>query len=133
MTKKRKMKKKILSPQRRGNLTSVVALQIKPTLDVKAALKSKIQDILSGRSRFVIRKVPAEGSARGKDSSSGGRTSSNELERVYRLPSVSSTNHQVKKDRYHLQHSWSISQSILSRGYSPAEILFSHLVGRSPP
>uniref|UniRef100_G3PZ08 Coiled-coil domain containing 80 like 2 n=1 Tax=Gasterosteus aculeatus aculeatus TaxID=481459 RepID=G3PZ08_GASAC len=99
VTKKRKMKKKILSPQRRGNLTSVVALQIKPTLDVKAALKSKIQDILSGRSRFVIRKVPAEGSARGKDSSSGGRTSSNELERVYRLPSVSSTNHQVKKDR----------------------------------
>ncbi|XP_077944007.1 coiled-coil domain-containing protein 80 [Gasterosteus aculeatus] len=99
VTKKRKMKKKILSPQRRGNLTSVVASQIKPTLDVKAALKSKIQDILSGRSRFVIRKVPAEGSARGKDSSSGGRTSSNELERVHRLPSVSSTNHQVKKDR----------------------------------
>ncbi|XP_037340472.2 coiled-coil domain-containing protein 80 [Pungitius pungitius] len=97
--KKRKMKKKILSPQRRGNLTSVAALQKKPSLDMKAALKSKIQDILSGRSRFVIRKAPAAGSARGKDSSSGGPTPSNELERIQGLPSVSSTNPKVKKDR----------------------------------
>ncbi|KAM8827427.1 coiled-coil domain-containing protein 80 isoform 2-T2 [Spinachia spinachia] len=90
---KRKTKKKIVSPQRRGNVTYVVASQRKPTLDIKAALKSKIQDILSGRSRFVIRKAPAAGSSRGKDSSSGGRTPSNQPERVPMPPS------EVKKDR----------------------------------
>ncbi|XP_068561584.1 coiled-coil domain-containing protein 80 [Cebidichthys violaceus] len=90
---KRKMKKTIVSPQRRGNVTSVAALQRKPPLDKKAALRSKIQDILNGRSRFVIRKVPAAGSARGKGSSSGGQ------ERVHSPPSVSKSNAEVKKDR----------------------------------
>ncbi|XP_075960944.1 coiled-coil domain-containing protein 80 [Anarhichas minor] len=98
--KRKKMKKKMIrSPQRGGNVTSVVALQRKPPMDKKAALKSKIQDILSGRSRFVIRKAPAAGSTRGKGSSSGGRTSSNGQERVHSPPSVSKSNDEVKKDR----------------------------------
>lgn len=100
--KRKKMKKMVLSPQRRGNMTSVVALQRKPPVDKKAALKSKIQDILSGRSRFVIRKQPAVGSTRGKDSSSGGRTTSNiqEPQKTHNPLSVSRSNVEVKKDRY---------------------------------
>ncbi|XP_029300311.1 coiled-coil domain-containing protein 80 [Cottoperca gobio] len=98
--KRKKMKKKmVLSPQRRGNVTSIVALQRKPSVDKKAALKSKIQDILSGRSRFVIRKVSAVGSTRGKDSSSGGRATSNVQQRVQSPPSAPNTNEEVKKNR----------------------------------
>lgn len=89
----------VLSPHRRGNATSVVALQRKPPLDKKAALKSKIQDILSGRSRFVIRKVPAVGSTRGRDWSGGGRATSNRQERVDGLPSMPKSKEEVKKDR----------------------------------
>lgn len=92
-------KKMVLSPQRRGNVTSVVASQRKSPLDKKAALKSKIQDILSGRSRFVIRKAPAVGSTRGKDSSSGGRAAAHGREKVHSAPSVSNSNEEVKKDR----------------------------------
>lgn len=99
MKKKRMKKKMVLSPQRRGNVTSVVAIQRKPSVDKKAALKSKIQDILSGRSRFVIRKEPAVGSTKGKDLSSGGRATSNGQERVPSPPSVSKTNEEVKKVR----------------------------------
>ncbi|XP_069015771.1 coiled-coil domain-containing protein 80 [Embiotoca jacksoni] len=102
LVKRKKMKKKVvLSPQRRGNVTSVVPLQRKPPLDKKAALKSKIQDILSGRSRFVIRKGPAGGSTRGKDSSGGDPTTSNEQEKekASSLPPVSRSNEDVKKDR----------------------------------
>ncbi|XP_038590666.1 coiled-coil domain-containing protein 80 isoform X1 [Micropterus salmoides] len=90
--KRKKMKKKmVLSPQKRGNVTSVVA-QRKPPLDKKAALKSKVQDILSGRSLFVIRKGR-------KDSSSGGRATSNRQEKVHTSPSVSKSAEEVKKDR----------------------------------
>ncbi|GLD55233.1 coiled-coil domain-containing protein 80-like protein [Lates japonicus] len=102
VVKRKKMKKKmVLSPQRRGNVTSVVALQRQPPLDKKAALRSRIQDILSGRLRFVIRKVPAVGSTRGKDSSGGGRTTSNrqEKEKAHSPPPVSRSNEEVKKDR----------------------------------
>nr|XP_019937182.1 PREDICTED: coiled-coil domain-containing protein 80-like isoform X2 [Paralichthys olivaceus] len=81
VVKRKKIKKKmVLSSQRQGNVTSVVALPRNP-LDKKAALRSKIQDILSGRSRFVIRKVPAAGSTRGKDSNSGSRAAGNGLEK----------------------------------------------------
>ncbi|XP_026153722.1 coiled-coil domain-containing protein 80 [Mastacembelus armatus] len=94
-------KKTVLSPHRRGNETSIVALQRKPSLDKKAALKSKVQDILSGRSRFVIRKMPGMGSTRGKASSSRVRTTSNgqEKEKVHSSPSVSRSNEEVKEDR----------------------------------
>ncbi|TDH01992.1 hypothetical protein EPR50_G00168330 [Perca flavescens] len=98
--KRKKMKKKmVLSPQRQGNMTLVVALQRKPPLDKKAVLKSKIQDILSGRSRFVIRTVAAVGSTKGKASTSGGRATSNGQERVHSPTSVSKSNEEVKKDR----------------------------------
>ncbi len=99
VTRKKMKKKMVLSPQRQGNVTSVVALQRKSPQDKKAALKTKIQDILSGRSRFVIRKAPAVGSTRGKDSSSGGRATSNGQEKVHSPPSVSKSNEEVKKDR----------------------------------
>ncbi|CAK6959366.1 coiled-coil domain-containing protein 80 [Scomber scombrus] len=102
LVKKKKMRKKmVLSPQRRGNVTSMVATQRKPPIDKKAALKSKIQDILNGRSRFVIRKEPAVGSTRGKYSTSGGRTSSNgqEKQNTHNTLSVSRSNEEVKKDR----------------------------------
>ncbi|XP_034752793.1 coiled-coil domain-containing protein 80 [Etheostoma cragini] len=98
--KRKKIKKKMVpSPQRQGNMTSVVALQRKPPLDKKALLKSKIQDILSGRSRFVIRTVPAVGSTKGMASNSGGRATSNGHERVHSHTSVSKGNKEVKKDR----------------------------------
>ncbi|XP_037607814.1 coiled-coil domain-containing protein 80 [Sebastes umbrosus] len=99
MKRKRMKKKVVLSPQSRGNVTSVVTLQRRPPLDKKAALRSKIQDILSGRSRFVIRKAPAVGSTKGKDSSGGGRGISNGLERVHSPPPVSKSNEEVEKDR----------------------------------
>ncbi|KAL7376339.1 hypothetical protein ABVT39_005991 [Epinephelus coioides] len=101
---KRKMTKKkiVLSPQRRGNVTSIMAIQRKPPLDKKAALKSKIQDILSGRSRFVIRKAPTVGSTKGKDLSSGSRATSIGQEKVHSpppAPPVSKSNEEVKKVR----------------------------------
>lgn len=49
-------KRRIFSPQMRGNGTSVLPKQKKP-LDKKETLRNKVQDILSGRSRFVIRKT----------------------------------------------------------------------------
>nr|XP_046230909.1 coiled-coil domain-containing protein 80 [Scatophagus argus] len=99
VTRKKVKKKMVLSPQRLGNMTSVVAVQRKPPLDKKAALKSKIQDILNGRSRFVIRKVPAKGSTRGKVSSSGGLDTSNGWDKVHSPLSVSKSNEEIKKDR----------------------------------
>ncbi|XP_074546061.1 coiled-coil domain-containing protein 80 [Halichoeres trimaculatus] len=93
---KKKMKRKMVpSSQRRGNVTSIVPLQRKPLLDKKAALKSKIQDILSGRSRFVIRKAPAAGSTKGMDSSSGGQSVSRGQEKVQSPP----PGEEVKKER----------------------------------
>ncbi|KAM7392999.1 hypothetical protein PAMA_007899 [Pampus argenteus] len=101
LVKRKKMKKKmVMSPQMQGNVTSVAALQKKPPTDKKAALKSKIQDILSGRSRFVIRKDPAVESSGGKDSGSGGRSTSTIQEKQQtHNPSVSRNNEDVKKDR----------------------------------
>ncbi|XP_030626118.1 coiled-coil domain-containing protein 80 [Chanos chanos] len=53
--------KKSFSSQRRGNTTYTFQPQRKP-LDKKVALRNKVQDILNGRSRFVIRKTPTHGS-----------------------------------------------------------------------
>ncbi|XP_056146422.1 coiled-coil domain-containing protein 80 [Lampris incognitus] len=75
VVKKKKIKKIVLSSQRQGNVTSKVAVQRKPVLNKKAALKTKIQDILSGRARFVIRKTPNAGSTGGKNSSISTSTS----------------------------------------------------------
>lgn len=52
------IKRRFLSPQRLGNVTTVGTNQRK-SVDKKEALRSKVQDILNGRSRFVIRKTPA--------------------------------------------------------------------------
>lgn len=95
----KKRKKMTLSPQRRGNVTSMVPLQRRPPLDKKAALRSKIQDILSGRSRFVIRKP----STMRKPSSNNDPINSKvqEKTRVSSLPSVSRSNEEVKKNSTH--------------------------------
>lgn len=97
--KRKKIKKKIvLSPHRRGNVTSVVTLRRKPPLDKQNALKSKIRDILNGNSRFVIRKPTAAGT---KSSKSDDRATSKlqEQEKVPNPPSVTWKNEEVKKDR----------------------------------
>ncbi|KAK0143013.1 Coiled-coil domain-containing protein 80 [Merluccius polli] len=73
-----KKKKPVLGAQRRGNVTLVVAAaaaaapQRKLPVDKKAVLKSKIQDILRGRSRFVIRKTPPTGGGGGGGGAGGG-------------------------------------------------------------
>ncbi|XP_007566870.1 coiled-coil domain-containing protein 80 [Poecilia latipinna] len=92
--KKKMMKKMVLSPQRAGDVTSVVASQRQP-LDKKAALRSKIQDILNGRSRFVIRKTPA-GSARGKASNTDNLETSKVSSGVQSVPQ---TDEKVEKDK----------------------------------
>lgn len=92
------MKKMVLSSQRQGNVTSVAALPRKPLLDKKAVLKSKIQDILRGRQRFVIRKEPAAGST-GRTDSSGGEKQEQENQNTQSPPSVSRTKEEVKRDR----------------------------------
>lgn len=95
----KRKKKIVLSSQRQGNVTSV-PIEGKAPLDKKAALKSKVQDILSGRLRFVIRKVPT----RGKESSSDdqGTSKVQEKENVLSRPSVSQSNYKEKKERYSL-------------------------------
>lgn len=103
-----------LSPHMRGNATSVLALQRKPLLDRKTALRSKIRDILSGRSRFVIRKL---GPAKGGVLSGGGQATSKGQERGGDLSSVSTGKEEVKKDRY----------------MCPPTISCSHLVHITPP
>lgn len=84
----------VLSPQRAGDVTSVVASQRQP-LDKKAALRSKIQDILNGKSRFVIRKTPA-GSTRGKASNSDNLETSKVSSGVQSVPQ---TDEKVEKDK----------------------------------
>lgn len=92
---KRMMKKMVQSPQGQGNVTSVLTSQRKH-LDKKAVLKSKIQDILNGRWRFVIRKVPV-GSTKGKKLTSNDWASS----KGPSPSSVPSNNEEVEKDRPH--------------------------------
>lgn len=62
MKRKKSKTRIVLSSQRRGNGTSVLR---KPAVDKKVALKNKIQDILNGRYRFVIRKGSTQGKERG--------------------------------------------------------------------
>lgn len=93
MRKRPRKKIVVQSPHTRGNASSVLALQRKPALDKKTAVKSRIQEILSGRSRFVIRKVaPAKGGA--GDATSGGQEGGGD-------PSfLSRHEEEVKRDRY---------------------------------
>lgn len=86
------MKRRVVpSPHRAGN-TSWAGPQAQPAPDKKAALKRRIQDILNGRSRFVIRKVPSAGPSR-----SGGRTPSAGQGRA--PPSPPSTTEEEKNHR----------------------------------
>lgn len=90
----------VLSPQSGGNGTSSVVSQRKP-LDKKAVVKSKIQDILNGRSRFVIRKGSA-GSTKGKELSKNTWGGSKESS----PPSVPKSNEEKKADKYTLMSLW---------------------------
>ncbi|XP_038139594.1 coiled-coil domain-containing protein 80 [Cyprinodon tularosa] len=102
---KKLIKKNKLSPQRAGNVTSVVISQ-RQHLDKKAILMSKIQDILNGKSRFVIRKKPG-GSTIQKTSdsnndwettkvSSGGQSASKSEEKAKKNRGPSSTDEEKK-------------------------------------
>ncbi|KAG9265520.1 coiled-coil domain-containing protein 80-like [Astyanax mexicanus] len=53
-----KSTKRIYSSQKQGNITSFFPSQRQKAPDKKEAIKNKVMDILSGRSRFVIRKLP---------------------------------------------------------------------------
>lgn len=90
------MKKRVvLSPPRAGNVTSA-GLQTLSAAHKKAALKRRIQDILNGRSRFVIRKVPAGGPTTGQTPSGGEGGVS---------PSPANSREAEKEDRcFHTQH-----------------------------
>ncbi|XP_056302812.1 coiled-coil domain-containing protein 80 [Danio aesculapii] len=67
-------KRRTFSPQRQRNTTSVVFTK-KIRLDKKETIRNKVQDILSGGSRYVIRKETI-GSGNGKPSDKGGSGSS---------------------------------------------------------
>ncbi|KAM9820156.1 coiled-coil domain-containing protein 80 [Neosynchiropus ocellatus] len=101
VVKRKKMVKKkiVLSPQRQGNITSVVMLPHKRPADKKAALKNKIQDILSGRSRFVIRKEPSVGSSKGQGASNGGQGERGKHDSS-NSPPVSKNKEEEKKDSH---------------------------------
>lgn len=62
-------KRRTFSPQRQMNTTSILTQKIR--LDKKATLRNKVQDILRGRSRFVIRKTTGS-SGNGKPSTKAG-------------------------------------------------------------
>ncbi|KAF5903714.1 coiled-coil domain-containing protein 80-like, partial [Clarias magur] len=68
-------KKRIVSPQNQGNVTSIFPSQ-QQTKDKKTAIRNKVQDILSGRSRFVIRKT--SGNRGGSKVTSAPKTGANE-------------------------------------------------------
>ena len=111
LTKKRLVKKKVshqkrkvFSPLRQGNVTTALLLQSKAPLDKKEALKSKIQDILSGRSRFIIRKTPARprgGQGSGTSTNSEGEESPRSQTKVTEKDrGVSLGKEEVKDNRY---------------------------------
>ncbi|XP_067233099.1 coiled-coil domain-containing protein 80 [Chanodichthys erythropterus] len=72
MKKQGSNKRRTFSLQRQLNTTSILTQKIR--LDKKATLRNKVQDILSGRSRFVIRKTTG-GSGNGKPSTKAGSKS----------------------------------------------------------
>lgn len=96
MKRKKLIKKNMLSPHRAGNVTSVVISQ-RQHLDKKAVLMSKIQDILNGKSRFVIRKKPG-GSTIQKTSDSNNDWETTKVSSGGQ--SVSKSEEKAKKNRY---------------------------------
>ncbi|XP_066502060.1 coiled-coil domain-containing protein 80 [Hoplias malabaricus] len=58
-------KRRIFSSQKQGNVTSMVPVP-QQAADQKTVIKDKVKDILSGRSRFVIRKTMPESTTGGK-------------------------------------------------------------------
>ncbi|XP_048021943.1 coiled-coil domain-containing protein 80 [Megalobrama amblycephala] len=72
MKKQGSNKRRTFSPQRQLNTTSILTQKIR--LDKKATLRNKVQDILSGRSRFIIRKTTG-GSGNSKPSAKAGSKS----------------------------------------------------------
>ncbi|XP_056587623.1 coiled-coil domain-containing protein 80 [Triplophysa dalaica] len=71
-------KRRIVGPKKRGNSTSIFPIHKKP-LDKKETLRNKVQDILSGRSRFVIRKTSIKPSS--KSGSSENKTPNHDEQR----------------------------------------------------
>ncbi|XP_062334644.1 coiled-coil domain-containing protein 80 [Osmerus eperlanus] len=110
VTKKRLVKKKVshqkrkvFSPLRQGNVTTALLLQSRAPLDKKEALKSKIQDILSGRSRFIIRKTPARpraGQGLGTSTNSEGEEPSSQTKVTEKDRGVSAGKEGVKSNSY---------------------------------
>lgn len=106
------MRKRI--PHRAGNVTSA-RLQTPSAAHRKAALKRRIQDILNGRSRFIIRKVPAAGATR----NGGGQTPSGGEGGASPSPPVS--REEEKKDRcFHMQHLLGLTAKSSSPFFCPA-------------
>ncbi|XP_052444948.1 coiled-coil domain-containing protein 80 [Carassius gibelio] len=71
-------KRRTFSPQKHVNITSIFLTQ-KTRLDKKATLRNKVQDILSGRSRFVIRKATGNSKASAKAGSKSGSSGNERL------------------------------------------------------
>lgn len=71
-------KRRTFSPQKHVNTTSISLTQ-KTRLDKKATLRNKVQDILSGRSRFVIRKATGNSKASAKAGSKSGSSGNERL------------------------------------------------------
>ncbi|XP_055009817.1 coiled-coil domain-containing protein 80 [Boleophthalmus pectinirostris] len=94
---KRIKTKMVLSSQRRGNVTSVAAPKRKMVLDKKEALKSKIQDILNGYYRFVIRKGSSPGSTQKLNPEQRKRTETQK--ETDRHPLVTSSNQEERIDK----------------------------------
>ncbi|XP_043076913.1 coiled-coil domain-containing protein 80 [Puntigrus tetrazona] len=67
-------KRRTFSPQRHANTTSIFLRQ-KTRLDKKTTLRNKVQDILNGHSRFVIRKKTTGSSGNGKPPGKAGTNS----------------------------------------------------------
>ncbi|XP_073681140.1 coiled-coil domain-containing protein 80-like [Garra rufa] len=70
-------KRRTFSPQRNANTTSIFLTQKIRVSNKKATLRNKVKDILSGRSRFVIRKTTGT-SGKGTKAGSKSESSGNE-------------------------------------------------------
>uniref|UniRef100_A0A9J8D622 Coiled-coil domain containing 80 like 2 n=1 Tax=Cyprinus carpio carpio TaxID=630221 RepID=A0A9J8D622_CYPCA len=74
-------KRRTFSPQKHANTTSIFLTQ-KTRLDKKATLRNKVQDILNGRSRFVIRKTTGSSGNSKASAKAGSKSGSSGNERL---------------------------------------------------